>query len=291
MRIDYKSHRRWVGITLVLAGLATAVYLRAREGGPTEFTASSRLGLWFGILASACMIFAGLLAALRRVPTWWWIGSRQGWLRGHIWLGLLSGLLTLYHSNFRLGGPLEQGLWLVLGLVLVSGVFGLALQQVIPRMLTLRLPNEVPYEQIPHQCRALRRQADALVDALCGPLTSDGKPSGKGDPKVDAGGRDALRGAYESVIGPFFSPDYSSSSPLAREAQATAFFSSLRTVPGLAEAQAELDQLERFCLDRRSMGEQERLHHWLHGWLLVHIPLSALLLGLGIAHVVTALYY
>jgi hypothetical protein len=36
---------------------------------------------------------------------------------------------------------------------------------------------------------------------------------------------------------------------------------------------------------------QERLHHWLHGWLLVHIPLSLALIGLGFVHAVVALRY
>ena len=52
-----------------------------------------------------------------------------------------------------------------------------------------------------------------------------------------------------------------------------------------------LDELEALCRERRRLAEQERLHGWLHGWLLLHIPLSAALLVLGVAHAVTALYY
>jgi len=37
--------------------------------------------------------------------------------------------------------------------------------------------------------------------------------------------------------------------------------------------------------------EQERIHRWLHIWLLLHIPLSVALLVLGVLHIVTALYY
>jgi len=36
---------------------------------------------------------------------------------------------------------------------------------------------------------------------------------------------------------------------------------------------------------------QERLHRWLHGWLLVHIPISLALVILGVVHAVVALRY
>ena len=39
------------------------------------------------------------------------------------------------------------------------------------------------------------------------------------------------------------------------------------------------------------VAEQERLYRVLHVWLLWHIPLSAALLILGVAHAVAALYY
>jgi hypothetical protein len=288
-------HMAWRGDLLVsLLGGTGFFYLGlllgrrwAIPGGPT---AASVAGLWYGILAAACMVFAGLLAALRHLPSWWWLGSRQWWLKGHIWLGLLSVIVVLFHSTFRLGGLLEQALWLVLILLIASGVFGLALQHVVPRLLTLRVPGEVPYEQIPHECLLLRGKADNLVDALCGPEDVDAADAPqKADASVDPLSRKALRNTYEALVRPFLGPEYRSDSPLARAAQAEVVFRGLRSLPGLAGE--PVAQLERFCRDRREMGEQERLHHWLHLWLLAHIPLSVLLLALGVVHVVTAVFY
>jgi hypothetical protein len=50
-------------------------------------------------------------------------------------------------------------------------------------------------------------------------------------------------------------------------------------------------QLEAICEERRELAQQKRLHHWLHGWLLVHVPLSLALLLLSAAHAVLALRY
>ena len=52
-----------------------------------------------------------------------------------------------------------------------------------------------------------------------------------------------------------------------------------------------LHELEAICEERAQLSQQKRLHHWLHGWLLVHVPLSVALLVLGLAHAVLSLYY
>ena len=39
------------------------------------------------------------------------------------------------------------------------------------------------------------------------------------------------------------------------------------------------------------MARQARLHHWLHDWLLVHVPLSFLLLLLTVWHALVTLHY
>jgi hypothetical protein len=274
------SHKRWFLATAALGVGLTALYLWLARRAPDGLTGGSPVGLWYGVGGSALMVFAGLLSALRRVPSWWWLGSRQTWLRGHIWLGLLSGVVILCHSGFRWGGPLEVVLWFVLGAVLVSGVLGLLAQQALPRAITTRVSAEGPYEQIPHLCLMMRKKADTLIDGLC-------------PPNPGAAGEDVspLRGFYEEVVRPFLGPDYRRSSPLASPLRAEALFARVRSLPALAEAGEQLTTLATLCEERRQLGEQERLHYWLHAWLLVHVPLSGALLVLGLAHAILSLYY
>jgi len=56
-------------------------------------------------------------------------------------------------------------------------------------------------------------------------------------------------------------------------------------------AHATVSDLEDICDEARQLSLQERLHRWLHGWLLVHIPLSLALILLGAVHAVMALRY
>jgi hypothetical protein len=270
------THKLWIRGTAVTAVLALGVYLWIDRHTAGGLTGGTTVGLWYGAAGSLLMVFAGLLAAHRKVLRWALVPSRQWWLRGHIWLGSLSVVFILCHSGFRWGGPLERILWVVFGLVLVTGVAGLALQQFLPRLLTTRVGAEAPYEQIPHLCRVLRRKSDSLAADIAA--------------HVDEGGREEFQTFYKKVA-EFLGERYRANLDLAHPVQAELAFGTLFASPGLSPVRDQVNELKRYCEERRHLGEQERLHHWLHAWLLLHVPLSVALLVLGLAHAVMSLYY
>ena len=72
--------------------------------------------------------------------------------------------------------------------------------------------------------------------------------------------------------------------------KAAGAFAGLRTlVPAVGHP--ALDDLSDICDEARQLRRQEQLHHWLHDWLLLHIPLSLALILLGAIHAVMALRY
>jgi len=122
-----RSHRRWVIAALALAALATAAYLLV----PGEASASSLSGLLFAASGTGLMAFAGILPLGKRLARNRWV--RLSTLqRGHIWLGLLSLPLILFHCGFRTGGALSSALLVILSAILVSGVSGLLFQHLLP---------------------------------------------------------------------------------------------------------------------------------------------------------------
>jgi hypothetical protein len=163
------SHRRWCYATLLLFLLSSGGYVVYARCAPGGARGGSVPGLLYGIAGSALMLYAGLIGARKKVPTWR-IGSAQTWLRGHIWLGLLSVPLTLFHAGFRWGGLLEQILLLVLAAIVASGLIGLSLQQFLPRQMTARVPLETFYAQLPYECRLLQVEGDVAVAAVGAPL-------------------------------------------------------------------------------------------------------------------------
>jgi hypothetical protein len=177
--------------------------------------------------------------------------------------------------------------------MLATGVFGLLLQQLLPRLLTTRVTCEAPFEQIPHLCQVMRRRADAVVDSLCGPHNPHelSIETTRRAMQISEDGFVQLRAFYEQNMRPFLAPTVPRSSPLLSPLQTEARFSKLSKLAGLTDKAEELEQLATLCEERRLLAEQERIHFWLHAWLAAHIPLSVALLVLGVAHVVYALYY
>lgn len=282
MLID-QGHRRWIVATLALLLLATllyAAYVRATPDGPTG---GSWQGLCFGIAGSALMLFAGLLSMRKKLPSWR-IGTARMWLKGHIWLGLLSVPLILFHSGFRVGGLLEQVLLAVLAVIVVSGVFGLLLQQYLPRVMRTELPSEAMYNQAEHVMQRLREAADAEVEAA---TAAAEKAADAADARQQVA---KLRDFYLATVRPFLAAEPAAASPLRLESRAALLFAQVRGVLS-DEYHSRLARLEAFCGERRQLAAQVRLRGWLHGWLLIHIPLSITLLVLGLVHAIVSIYY
>ena len=318
MLID-SSHRKWIVLCVVVLAVSTAIYVpyvRHALNGPSG---GSAVGLTFGIVGSILMVFAGVLGARRKVPMWQ-IGRATFWMRGHIWLGLLSYPLILFHGGFGLGGPLTFALMVLFTVVIVSGILGLLLQQVMPRLMLTRVPLETVYEQIDSIVGQLRVESDELVAAACGPIvgpppaTATVTPAHPGERRAggglgERGGQGPrstprahptplpptpesviLRDTYVREIRPFLDPHGSSNGILGNPGRAQTLFRELRTaLPAMLHS--TVSELEASCEERRQLRDQKRLHHWLHGWLLVHVPLSMALLLLGAVHAVIALRY
>ena len=314
MRID-DTHRAWALSSLVILAFSAAVYIPYALNSPQGPRGGSTIGLLFGSVGFAFMIFAGLLGARKRVPIWR-VGRAQAWMRGHLWLGLLSLPLILFHGAFHFGGTLTRVLMWLLIITVASGVFGAALQHYIPQTMTADVPLETIYAEIANVRKLLREEADQNMEALCGSL---GLAKDAQDIGQRAGGFTALRPMtvassgvavaaateivllteeesaplrrlYVSEMRPFLENPKQRGSRLASWSQAHSAFTGLRTLLPPA-AHATLGDLEDICDEARQLSRQERLHHWLYGWLLLHIPLSLALILLGAIHAVMALRF
>jgi hypothetical protein len=283
-----RSYRQLPWLIVFVAGSATALGLRwwCGRGMVERLTGGSRAGLAFGIAGWLLMLFALLLIVLRWLPRWWFIGSRAAWLRGHVWLGSLCGVLVLCHTGgLHWGGPFEQLLCAAFALTLLTGLGGLALQQFLPRLLTSQTACEVPYEQIPVVCAKMASSAAREMKKL------------QQDKKLPAETLKQLDALHDERVHPFLLGTAPGRSPLADRARSGEVFAQVRTLPGVSTAagnspaEALLGQFEMSCEERRLLVEQERLQFWLHSWLYLHVPLSAALTILSVAHVTQMLCF
>lgn len=307
MLID-ETHKKWFTVTLIILGVSAAAYVPYALTAPNGPTGGSWLGLTYGIVGYGFMIYAGLLMGRKKRPIWR-IGKAQTWMRGHLWFGLASLPLILFHAGFHFGGALTWTLMVLFFFVWLSGIFGALMQNYIPRMMTVEVPMETIFEQIELVRDKLREEADRVVEAICGSVLEGMKttvtatqaapslagtvmsaPVGAPVLEVEEGSAIRLREFYEVEVIPFLeSPDVGGS-PLAEAKRAEAVFQQMRTLLPQAFHDA-VDDLENICDEERGLNRQARLHHWMHLWLLVHIPMSLALLLLGAVHAVMALAY
>jgi len=157
---NFHPHRMPAGISLPPSLIQTPTEHHTVGGTP--------LGLAFGAVSLGIFIFAALLSLRKKIPLWR-VGTVQRWLRAHIWLTLLTIPLIILHSGFRLGGPMTTLLMALYALVMVSGIYGLVLQHLMPRLMKDRLPAETVFEQIPHirgqLCIAAEKMRDSFKPA------------------------------------------------------------------------------------------------------------------------------
>jgi hypothetical protein len=286
MRID-RTHRPWVIATVALAIVSTIAYIVYAVETPSGPRGGSAMGLTFGIVGYGLMLYAGLLGARKQVPTWR-IGRAQTWMRGHLWLGLLSLLLILFHGGFAFRGPLTLVLMLLFFIVIGSGILGAAIQHYVPNFMTSRVPLETIYEEIPHVRAQLCEEADQLAAAICGPVGGVGEETPVVE--IEHDDRERFREVYLRKVRPYLANPETPGAELSDPLRSGETFEALRRL--LAEPVHEvLDDLENICEEEQQLTRQIRIYRWLHAWLLVHVPLSIALLVLGGVHAVMALRY
>jgi hypothetical protein len=296
MLVD-RSHRRWIRTAVFATAVSSVLYAVYASKAPDGPRGGSWPGLGFGIAASVCIAFAALLGARKKRPHYR-LGRASTWMRGHLWLGALSLPFVLFHAGFSFGGTLTTVLLWAFLAVYVTGVLGLLLQQFLPRVMTESLPQETVFEQIDHVRGQLLAEAEQMVGGEGGAVAhakSAGRVHGRVVESRAAASetgpdRNALRIFLDRQVRPFFARDGARRSRFADPGARAVLFDELRRAldPALHPVTRDLELL---CAQREGLEMQRRLHLWLHGWLLVHVPLSYAMVLLAAVHAVMSLYY
>ena len=321
MTLD-RSARPWIIFVLAATAAATGLYVWYHvDAQPQGVSGGSWPGLAFGSAGLALIVFALLLGLRKRFRTTRRLGRASVWMKGHVWLGLLSFPLILFHAGFKpnlWGGPVTQALMWAFMIVLVSGIVGVVIQNILPKMILTTVPMETMAEQHRRVLRRLRIEAYHLVESAATTLRSAAGPrapeaaagaAGNGAPAAaavavtdtmvaaaavaarrgeDPGQR--LRQFYAGYVRPYLATRPKRRLPMAREMRAEYLFENLRRM--LPDAMSPVvDDLSSIVDERRQIARHRRLYGVLHGWLLIHVPLSYGMVILAVAHAVVALWY
>src|SRR5713226_5249397 len=109
-------------------------------------------------------------------------GALRYWLRAHIYLGVIAGIVLLMHGGSHGGGLLTATLMVSFDLVILSGLFGLACYLIVPRIMTSIEGDPLLIEDLHERRTELRDELAAIA--------------GKGD--------DQMRGLLEGSVRRYF---------------------------------------------------------------------------------------
>jgi hypothetical protein len=208
-------------------------------------------------------------------------------------------------------------------IVMVSGIYGLVLQHQIPRLMQERVPVETVYEQIPHVREKLRQAAEDLRRSFDAPGTNKVLAAAAARTSDALGlttaGEYGTANPVADAVSTAISVEQTTSTADPDSERAILDFLDRQVLPylrsskgsrvGLGKAQFSedafrfvklnvavayrrlIEEIEAWCDERRMLDLQTKLHHWLHAWLFVHVPLSFVLLILTGWHAFVTLFY
>jgi predicted membrane channel-forming protein YqfA (hemolysin III family) len=235
----------------------------------------SALGLAYGGLALAAILALLWFGVRKRSYKSTW-GRLETWLHVHVYLGLLSVVVVLFHTGFRFADRVAVAAFAVLVAVVVSGLVGAIFYTSMPRRLTA-IDSDLTAAQISEQlnqlARAMARLASgrsAALQRVYEGLLAEARPARLAGWRVLARARRRRRGdepaAWAAEVG--------------------------RVRPAEQEDLRQLLVLYRQHQELHArLAAQQRYRNLLDVWLWVHLPLSLVLLVLVAAHVAGALFF
>ncbi|MGZ7041795.1 MAG: hypothetical protein ACXVH7_08400, partial [Thermoanaerobaculia bacterium] len=95
----------------------------------------SRWGLGYGIAGYALILLLAFFG-IRKRNYRSTFGTMEQWLQSHIYLGVLVLLILFFHTGGRFNDKIAVTTFVLVAIVVLSGVFGAILYATVPRMLT-----------------------------------------------------------------------------------------------------------------------------------------------------------
>jgi hypothetical protein len=264
---------------LIMAALAGALLLGSYVYYASDTTPSGGTvgGLIYGSVGLAAILVLMCLGIRKRSYASH-LGTVQGWVSAHVYLGLLTLLIIPMHAGFHFGWDMHTLAFVLLVVVVLSGMGGLALYLTVPPMLTKyesgMLPDKIESElnRIVGEMKPLASGKTGLFQQLY---------------------FEELRRAFTTHPHGWrllFANQKPSSTLKVRAQELN------RILPQIPASQHEdFAQFSALVLQKSEMesylASQMRLKNALQAWLYVHVPVSIAMVTAVIVHLLVVFYY
>ncbi len=234
----------------------------------------SKWGIGYGIAGTALILLLAFFGIRKR----WYrstFGTLEQWMQSHIWLGVLVLIVLLFHTGFRFDDKIAVGTFVLVAIVVASGIVGAILYVTVPRLLT-EVESNLSVEEISDQLNQLARSMA----------------------RIASGRSAAFQRIYDEVLrqtrpGALAGWRLLITRLGRRKNQESDWTRLLGIVP--REEQEELRQMLVISRQRRELLLrlifQQRYKNVLEFWLYIHVPFTIALLVMAGVHIVAVFYY
>lgn len=271
----FLRHRnfRWAWRAGLLCVIAVAAYL-LMDAEPRP-NGGSAYGYAAGVIAALLVLWLTLLGLRKRAitPGNW---SLKAWVSAHVYLGLAVLVVATLHAGFQFGWNVHTLAYALMVLVVLSGLFGVAVYAILPRHLS-RNRGETTQKQMLETLKTLDRQINEAAQPLSEAqarvvqMSLDHSPVGGGLWRRLSGGRGGC-GNHRAL---------SRLRALRRQA----------TDVDLLRLDRMEELLQRKAVALAQVRRHLQIRAWLGVWLSVHVPATIALITAITAHVFSVFIY
>ena len=267
------SGYRYLKLSMLLIIASVVAYaIHAPVDGPNG-------GTWLGYTLGGLGAFLILLLmwfGMRKRSYKSSMGKVEGWLSAHVYLGLALIVIATLHAGFQIGWNLHTLAYVLMFIVIFSGIFGVYAYLRYPELMTKNRRGNtlelmlIEMSELDRECREASSQLTDEINKCI--LESSEKTKIGGSVRQQLSGRPqhcATQAAFEKV------GELSKSLPKEMADDA----SRLMTLLG-----KKCELVQRACRDVQYKAMMDI-------WLYFHVPLSFALLAALIAHVVSIFFY
>lgn len=138
--LTYGKGRYLWGAVIGAVALLLSYSYYARTTIPSGSTVWGLVYGWIGLLAILVLMFLGIR------KRWYFsrLGTLQGWTSAHVYLGLLTLLIIPLHAGFQFGWDVHTLAYVLLVVVVLSGIVGLLIYLTVPAILTTHESGMLP---------------------------------------------------------------------------------------------------------------------------------------------------
>ena len=286
--LAFRNHRYlWVAIAISTAAIAAYWYHDPQEP-PSGGTA---LGYTLGTIGALMIVWLAWFGVRKRRYSST-LGSVQGWLSAHVYLGITLVLIVLLHSGFQFGVNVHTLAFVLMMAVVLSGLYGVFIYLKLPQKVSENRKgvNRTEFisqlEDIDYRSRRVANDLDGDFQELVASGASRTQLGGSLWARL--GGRDesqiVIKEGGKAKV-----------QPNPGQEAALDWLADRQSRCGDAETAAKIGELSALTRNKRrllrQMQEDMRLQAMLEAWLFIHVPLSVALLVALFTHIITVFLY